>query len=179
MKKLNNENIQAYFQAGNSGFWKVESEEGKKTRLYTDEITNELFGITEDLSPEKCMEYVAEHIYPQERESFWDYMKELKRHESEAVYRYMHPVKGVIYIRCTGRRVPSPDNMIRLVGYHQEAARQIRAMDRPDAKLIPIVAMSANAFQDDVERSIKAGMNKHISKPLTGESVIREIKSML
>ena len=56
MKKLNNEDIQAYFQAGNSGFWKVESEEGKKTRLYTDEITNELCGITEDLSPEKCME---------------------------------------------------------------------------------------------------------------------------
>ena len=121
MKKLNNEDIQAYFQAGNSGFWKVESEEGKKTRLYTDEITNELFGITEDLSPEKCMEYVAEHIYPQERECFWDYMEELKSHESEAVYRYMHPVKGVIYIRCTGRRIPSPDNMIRLVGYHQEA----------------------------------------------------------
>lgn len=48
-------------------------------------------------------------------------MEELKSHESEAVYRYMHPVKGVIYIRCTGRRVPSPDNMIRLVGYHQEA----------------------------------------------------------
>ena len=60
-----------------------------------------------------------------------------------------------------------------------EAARQIRAMDRPDAKLIPIVAMSANAFQDDVERSKKAGINKHIAKPLTGESVIREIKSML
>lgn len=52
MKKLNDEDIQAYFLAGNSGFWKVESEEGKKTRLYTDEITDELFGITEDLSPE-------------------------------------------------------------------------------------------------------------------------------
>lgn len=60
-----------------------------------------------------------------------------------------------------------------------EAARQIREMDRHDAKIIPIVAMSANAFQDDVERSIKAGMNKHISKPLTGESVINEIKSLL
>ena len=60
-----------------------------------------------------------------------------------------------------------------------EATRQIRAMDRHDAKFIPIVAMSANAFQDDVERSIKAGMNKHISKPLTGKSVIKEIKSLL
>ena len=121
MKKLNDEDIQAYFQAGNSGFWKVESEEGKKIRLYTDEITNELFGITEDMSPEKCMEYVEKHIYPQEKECFRDYIEELKSHESEAVYRYMHPVKGVIYIRCTGRRVPSPDNMIWLVGYHQEA----------------------------------------------------------
>ena len=52
-------------------------------------------------------------------------------------------------------------------------------MDRLDAKVIPIAAMSANAFQDDVECSKKAGMNQHISKPLTGESVIREIKSML
>lgn len=57
--------------------------------------------------------------------------------------------------------------------------RQIRAMDRLDAKVIPIAAMSANAFQDDVECSKKAGMNQHISKPLTGESVIRKIKSML
>ena len=121
MKKLNEEDIQAYFQAGNSGFWKVEFEEGKKTKLYTDEITNELFGISEDMSPEKCMEYVEKHIYPQEKECFRDYIEELKSHESEAVYRYMHPVKGVIYIRCTGRRVPSPDNMIWLVGYHQEA----------------------------------------------------------
>ena len=121
MKKLNDEDIQAYFQAGNCGFWKVESEEGKKTKLYTDEISNELFGIPEDMSPEKCIEYVTEHIYPQERKYFWDYIEELKRHESEIVYRYMHPVKGVIYIRCTGRRVPSPDNMIRIVGYHQEA----------------------------------------------------------
>lgn len=121
MKKLNDEDIQAYFQAGNSGFWKVEFEEGKKPKLYTDEITNELFGIPEDMSPEKCIEYVTEHIYPQERKCFWNYLEELKRHESEAVYRYMHPVKGVIYIRCTGRRVPSSDNMIRIVGYHQEA----------------------------------------------------------
>ena len=121
MKKLNDEDIQAYFQAGNSGFWKVESEEGKKTRLYTDEITNELFGIPEDMSPEKCIDYVAEHIYPQERKCFWDYMEELKYHESEAIYRYMHPVKGDIYIHCTGRRVPASDNMIRIVGYHQEA----------------------------------------------------------
>ena len=56
-----------------------------------------------------------------------------------------------------------------------EAARQIRAMDRPDAKLIPIVAMSANAFQDDVERSRRAGMNEHIAKPVDIDNLIATI----
>ena len=58
-------------------------------------------------------------------------------------------------------------------------AAAIRNLDRKDAEFVPIIAMSANAFQDDVECSTKAGMNQHISKPLTGESVIRKIKSML
>ena len=52
-------------------------------------------------------------------------------------------------------------------------------MDRLDENVIPIAAMSANAFPDDVECSKKSGMNQYISKPLTGESVIRKIKSML
>ena len=47
-----------------------------------------------------------------------------------------------------------------------EAAAKIRSCDRPDALTIPIVAMSANAFSDDVFASKKAGMNEHLAKPL-------------
>ena len=47
-----------------------------------------------------------------------------------------------------------------------EATRRIRGMDRPDARRIPIVAMSANAFSEDVERSRRSGMDRHISKPV-------------
>lgn len=47
-----------------------------------------------------------------------------------------------------------------------EATKRIRSLDRPDAKNIPIFAMTANAFAEDVEESRKAGMNEHISKPL-------------
>ena len=47
-----------------------------------------------------------------------------------------------------------------------EATQRIRAMDRPDAKTSPIFAMTANAFSDDNERSRKAGMNEHLTKPL-------------
>lgn len=47
-----------------------------------------------------------------------------------------------------------------------DAARKIRSMTRADAQTIPVIAMTANAFQDDVQRSFEAGMNVHITKPL-------------
>ena len=47
-----------------------------------------------------------------------------------------------------------------------DAARKIRSMTRADAQTIPVIAMTANAFQDDVQRSFEAGMNAHITKPL-------------
>ena len=46
------------------------------------------------------------------------------------------------------------------------AARAIRALDRPDAKAVPIIAMTANAYDEDVEKSREAGMNAHLSKPI-------------
>lgn len=47
-----------------------------------------------------------------------------------------------------------------------EATRAIRGLERPEAKTIPIIVMTANAFAEDVEESRNAGMDEHISKPL-------------
>ncbi len=47
-----------------------------------------------------------------------------------------------------------------------ESTKGIRALDRPDAKDIPIIAMTANAYEDDVRKSIEAGMNAHLAKPI-------------
>ena len=47
-----------------------------------------------------------------------------------------------------------------------DAARAIRALDHPDAKTIPIVAMTANAFDEDVQEALLAGMNAHLAKPV-------------
>lgn len=47
-----------------------------------------------------------------------------------------------------------------------EATRAIRALERPDAGRIPICALSANAFSDDISQSLEAGMNEHLAKPL-------------
>ena len=47
-----------------------------------------------------------------------------------------------------------------------EATQAIRGLDRPDGKTIPIVAMTANAFAEDVQNSMEAGMNAHLAKPI-------------
>lgn len=52
-----------------------------------------------------------------------------------------------------------------------EATRQIRSLDRPDAKTVCILAITANAFSDDIMRSKQAGMNAHLSKPLTEDAL--------
>ena len=56
------------------------------------------------------------------------------------------------------------------------AARNIRAMKRTDARKIPIFAMTANAFTDDIEESRKAGMNEHLSKPLDADKMLAVIR---
>ena len=60
-----------------------------------------------------------------------------------------------------------------------EAARQIRSMNRADALAIPIIAMSANAFEEDIKKSLEAGMNAHLIKPLDGEKVTDTMKEYL
>lgn len=59
------------------------------------------------------------------------------------------------------------------------ASKKIRAMERPDAKAIPIIAMTANAFKEDAERCIIAGMNAHLAKPLEIDKIISAIHENL
>ena len=60
-----------------------------------------------------------------------------------------------------------------------EATRKIRQLDRPDARTVPIIAMTANAFVEDIKESEDAGMNEHMSKPLDIKKVISVIGKYL
>ena len=60
-----------------------------------------------------------------------------------------------------------------------EATRRIRAMHRRDAGTIPIVALTANAFDEDVQRSMQAGLNAHLSKPVEPEVLFRTLEGLL
>ena len=56
------------------------------------------------------------------------------------------------------------------------ATRKIRELERSDAKTVPIIAMTANAFQEDAEKCIAVGMNAHLAKPLDIEKMKKTIK---
>jgi signal transduction histidine kinase/ActR/RegA family two-component response regulator len=60
-----------------------------------------------------------------------------------------------------------------------EATRRIRAMETPKAKTIPVIALTANVFKEDVEKCIEAGMNSHLGKPLDFDEVLKKLKRYL
>ena len=60
-----------------------------------------------------------------------------------------------------------------------EATRAIRALDRSDARTVPIVAMTANAFDEDVQRSLQVGMNAHLSKPVEPEHLYQTLEELI
>lgn len=60
-----------------------------------------------------------------------------------------------------------------------EATRTIRAMDREDAKSIPVIALTANAFDEDVQRSMQAGLNAHLSKPVQPDDLFETLEGLI
>ncbi len=60
-----------------------------------------------------------------------------------------------------------------------EATRRIRAMNRSDAKTIPIIALTANAFDEDVQHSMQAGLNAHLSKPVEPDILFETLEGLL
>jgi CheY-like chemotaxis protein len=60
-----------------------------------------------------------------------------------------------------------------------EATRIIRALDSPHAREVPIVAMTANVFREDIDRCLEAGMNDHVGKPLNLEEVLGKLRHYL
>lgn len=60
-----------------------------------------------------------------------------------------------------------------------EAARRIRSMRRPDAQDIPILAVTANAFAEDIAATTAAGMNAHVSKPIDFKLLCRTLEQCL
>ena len=88
-----------------------------------------------------------------------------------AVARFSSHPAGYYDAILMDMRMPEMDGL--------EAARTIRALDRDEAKEIPIIALTANAFDEDVQRSLQAGLNAHLSKPVQPEALFETLESLI
>lgn len=89
----------------------------------------------------------------------------------EALKRFQEQKPGYYDLILMDIQMPVMD------GY--EAARGIRALPREDSKTVPIIAMTADAFVEDIENAVSAGMNGHMAKPLDFETLACEISRYL
>ena len=60
-----------------------------------------------------------------------------------------------------------------------EATRKIRKLKNPETANIPIIAMTANAFEEDRQKALEAGMNEHVSKPIDLARLLEAVKKVL
>ena len=88
-----------------------------------------------------------------------------------AVEKFAESAPGTYAAILMDIRMPEMDGL--------EAAAAIRAMEREDAKRIPIIALTANAFDEDVQRSLQAGMNAHLSKPIDSDHLLQVLGEMV
>ena len=88
-----------------------------------------------------------------------------------AVEKFEEHEEGFYDAILMDMRMPEMDGL--------EATRRIRAMNRLDAKKIPIIALTANAFDDDVQRSMQAGLNAHLSKPVEPEALYETLEKLI
>ena len=102
-------------------------------------------------------------------------MREIKVDRAEngriAVEKFAEHEEGYYDAVLMDMRMPEMDGL--------EATRRIRAMNRSDAKNIPIIALTANAFDEDVQRSMQAGLNAHLSKPVEPEILFETLEGLL
>ena len=116
------------------------------------------------------MGYHDRNDFPNELEPFLRGIRPEDR-GAVAVEKFEEHEEGWYDAILMDMRMPEMDGL--------EAARRIRALNRPDAKNIPIIALTANAFDEDVQQSMQAGLNAHLSKPVEPEALFRTLEDLI
>ncbi|WP_366509121.1 response regulator [Ruminococcus sp.] len=89
----------------------------------------------------------------------------------EAIDKFIASNAGYYDAILMDIRMPEMDGL--------EATTIIRDLDRSDAKTIPIIALTANAFDEDVQLSLQAGMNAHLSKPIDNDALFSALEALI
>ena len=96
---------------------------------------------------------------------------ELAENGKIAVEMFANHEAGYYNAILMDMRMPEMDGL--------EATKVIRALEREDAKKIPIIALTANAFEEDVQKSLQAGLNAHLSKPVEPEALYETLEKLI
>lgn len=114
-------------EKANIGIWIIEMDEGCPPRMYADEEMKNLLGVTTDLAPEEMYTAWFARIHP----DYYDAVnngvaKMISGKHAEIQYPWLHPGRGMIYVRCGGLRDESYTKGIRLQGSHQDVTKIYR-----------------------------------------------------
>ena len=110
------------------GLWCIEMDDGKAPRVYVDDTFRETMGMDASLSPEESYRFWYERIPDGDRQRISAGIGEMMQdRHTEVLYTWTHPTKGIIYIRCGGKRDASYKAGLRFCGSHQDVSKLARA----------------------------------------------------
>lgn len=99
------------------GIWKLDG-----NQLYGDECFLKLIGVSKEMNAQACLKFHLSHVHPEDQEQFSEYIRKLNEERTEIVYRFLHPEKGVMMIRCSGKKMEDGT----IAGIHQDISDIVR-----------------------------------------------------
>ena len=104
-------------QENSIGTWKLVDDQ-----LYGDDCFFDLIGASKELDAQECLKFHLAHVHPEDQEQFNEYVRKLSEERTEIVYRFLHPEKGVMMIRCSGKKMEDGS----IAGIHQDISDIVR-----------------------------------------------------
>jgi len=99
------------------GIWKLDG-----NQLYGNDCFLDLIGVPKEMDAQACLKFHLSHVHPEDQEQFGEYVRKLSEERTEIVYRFLHPEKGVLMIRCSGKKMEDGT----IAGIHQDISDIVR-----------------------------------------------------
>lgn len=104
-------NINQVLKENAIGTWKLVDDQ-----LYGDDCFFDLIGVSKEIDAQECLKFHLSHVHPEDQEQFSEYVRKLGEERTEIEYRFLHPEKGVVMIRCSGKKMEDGS----IAGIHQD-----------------------------------------------------------
>ena len=110
-------NINQVLKENAIGTWKLVDDQ-----LYGDDCFFDLIGVSKEIDAQECLKFHLSHVHPEDQEQFSEYIRKLSEERTEIVYRFLHPEKGIMMIRCSGKKMEDGS----IAGIHQDISDIVR-----------------------------------------------------